>query len=76
MRTLILIPILLALLAPLTTAEDELPDFDKLWNYAKPAETEKQFRELLPKAVAAGDLDYELQLRTQIARTLGMRKKF
>ena len=56
--------------------EEELPNFDKLWNYAKPDETEKRFREILPKAVASGDLDYELQLRTQIARTLGLQKKF
>jgi len=55
---------------------DELPAFDKLWNYAKPDETEKKFRELLPQAEAADNLDYELQLRTQIARTLGLQGKF
>ena len=55
---------------------EELPNFDRLWNYSKPDETEKKFRELLPQAEASGNLDYELQLRTQIARTLGLRGKF
>lgn len=57
-------------------AEEKLPAFDPLWDYAKPAETEMRFRELLPQAEAGKDLDYELQLRTQIARTLGIQKKF
>jgi tetratricopeptide (TPR) repeat protein len=50
----------------------ELPDFDKLWNYGDPAATEVKFRELLPKATGA----YRLELLTQIARTLGLRGKF
>jgi tetratricopeptide (TPR) repeat protein len=53
-----------------------LEDFDRLWNYSKPAETEKKFRELLPKAVEANDASYRLQLLTQIARTLGLQGKF
>ncbi len=57
-------------------AEEELPDFDKLWNYGKPAETEQIFRDLLPQAEASGDLTYLLSLRTQIARTLGLQGKF
>jgi tetratricopeptide (TPR) repeat protein len=48
-------------------------DFDKLWNHADPAATERRFRELLP---AAGSPDYRLQLLTQIARTLGLQRKF
>src|SRR4051794_32155876 len=45
-----------------------LPDFDTLWDYAQPGETEERFRELLPAARASGDRNYHLQLLTQIAR--------
>jgi len=54
----------------------ELPDFDKLWNYGDPAATEAKFRELVPAAEASGTADYRLQLQTQIARTLGLQGKF
>ncbi len=53
-----------------------LPDFDALWNYADPAETERQFRALLPRAEASGDESYILQLLTQIARTQGLQRQF
>jgi len=53
-----------------------LPDFDQLWNYSKPAETEMKFRELLPVAHASGDQDFLLQLMTQISRTQGLQRKF
>jgi tetratricopeptide (TPR) repeat protein len=66
---------LCVLLAGVAMAE-ELPEFDKLWDYHKPAETEKKFREILPQAEKSGDLDYHLQLLTQIARTLGLQGKF
>lgn len=55
---------------------DELPDFTKLWNFTKPAETRARFLELVPVAEAAGDDDYRLQLQTQIARTWGLEGKF
>lgn len=51
-------------------------DFDKLWNYDKPAETEAQFRVLLPEAEKSGDPEYHLQLLTQLARTQSLQKKF
>jgi tetratricopeptide (TPR) repeat protein len=51
----------------------ELPDFDKLWNYGDPAATEVKFREKLPMAP---DADYRLQLQTQIARTMSLRGRF
>ena len=51
-------------------------EFDKLWNYNKPDETEKKFREILPGIKASGDKSAYLQLLTQIARTLGLQKKF
>jgi tetratricopeptide (TPR) repeat protein len=54
----------------------ELVNFDRLWNFRKPGETEKRFRELLPAAEASGNLEYRLQLLTQIGRTLGLQGKF
>jgi tetratricopeptide (TPR) repeat protein len=58
----------------------DLPDFDKLWDYNKPAETEARFRAILPEAESAaeatGDISYYLQLLTQIGRTLGLQRKF
>lgn len=57
-------------------AHNELPDFNQLWNYADPAATEQQFRELLPQAEASGDRAYHAELLTQIARALGLQRKF
>ncbi len=61
--------------ATLVTAE-ELPDFDKLWNYGDPAGTEEKFRAILPRAKEPGNADYHLQLLTQIARTQSLRGQF
>jgi tetratricopeptide (TPR) repeat protein len=47
-------------------------DFDRLWNYDDPAETERDFRAL----VGQGDLSYQLQLLTQIARAQGLQRHF
>lgn len=55
---------------------NEWPDFIDLWNYDDPAGTETRFRALLPQADASGDTSYALQLRTQIARALGLQRKF
>ncbi|MBI3872291.1 MAG: tetratricopeptide repeat protein [candidate division Zixibacteria bacterium] len=55
---------------------DQKPDFDSLWNYDKPAETETQFRALVPVAQKSGDRGYQAELLTQIARTLGLQQKF
>lgn len=54
----------------------ELTDFDKLWDYRKPEETEKKFRELLAKASAKDNIEYYLQLLTQLARTQSLQMKF
>jgi tetratricopeptide (TPR) repeat protein len=51
-------------------------DFDTLWNYDNPAETEREFRELLPAAESSGDISYLAQLLTQIARTQGLQRQF
>jgi len=51
-----------------------LPDFDTLWDYAHPDQTETKFRELLsrfPEDEPAG-----LELLTQIARAQGLQHKF
>ncbi|MGB3342068.1 MAG: hypothetical protein WBB37_11365 [bacterium] len=53
-----------------------LPDFDKLWDYDNPAQTELEFRKLVPFAEKAEDRSYYTQLMTQIARTLGLQRKF
>lgn len=55
-----------------------LPDFDVLWDYARPAETEAAFRALLPEAQAQAshNLSYYLELLTQIARTQGLQRDF
>ena len=53
-----------------------LPNFDSLWNYDNPAETEKKFSEILPQAESSGDTSYLIQLITQIARTQGLQMKF
>lgn len=60
----------------MASAGDELPNFDRMWDYRKPGETEKRFRELLPAAEKSGNPEYHLQLLTQIARTLGLQEKF
>ncbi|KPJ52787.1 hypothetical protein AMJ39_06960 [candidate division TA06 bacterium DG_24] len=55
---------------------EPLPDFDALWDYANPQQTEIEFRELVPKAKASGDISYYAQLMTQIARTQGLQRQF
>jgi tetratricopeptide (TPR) repeat protein len=62
--------------APAAAAAAPLPDFNKLWDYEKPAETERTFRALLPAAGASGDRSYELQLLTQVARCQGLQEKY
>ena len=54
----------------------DLPNFDLLWNYDNPGETEKKFREILTQAENSGDTSYLIQLITQIARAQGLQMKF
>jgi tetratricopeptide (TPR) repeat protein len=49
-----------------------LPDFDSLWNYDQPAETEARFLELLPEIPG----EERLQLLTQIGRAQGLQRRF
>jgi tetratricopeptide (TPR) repeat protein len=53
-----------------------LTNFDDLWDYNDPGQTETKFRELLPEAEASGDKSYHAQLLTQIARTQGLQRNF
>lgn len=48
-------------------------DIDSLWNFGDPAATEQRFREALS---ATNDTLIQGELHTQIARTLGLRKRF
>ena len=55
---------------------DNLPEINSLWDYNKPGETEQKFLEILPKAEKSGDMNYYIQLLTQLARSQGLQKKF
>jgi tetratricopeptide (TPR) repeat protein len=55
---------------------NEWPDFNDMWDYDDPAGTEARFRALLPEAAAPSETSYSLQLLTQIARALGLQKKY
>jgi tetratricopeptide (TPR) repeat protein len=72
----LLLVLLLAALACPATAGEGLPDFDAWWDFGKPDETERRFRELLPRAREAGDACYVAELLTQIARTRGLQQDF
>ena len=54
--------------------QQNLPDFDSLWDYSDPGQTEIKFRELLLQ-IPENDPVY-LELLTQIARTQGLQRKF
>jgi tetratricopeptide (TPR) repeat protein len=58
------------------THDSPFADFDTLWDYDHPAQTEAAFRALLPQAQASGNLSYTLELLTQIARTQGLQRDF
>jgi tetratricopeptide (TPR) repeat protein len=51
-------------------------DFDKLWNYNNPAETEQKFKTYFEEHGAGLNLSQRLQLLTQIARTYSLRHLF
>jgi tetratricopeptide (TPR) repeat protein len=53
----------------------DLPDFDAQWNFDDPAASERAFRAILEEQADAPK-GYRLALRTQIARALGLRRKF
>jgi len=51
-------------------------DFDAEWNFGDPASSEAKFRSLREAVKSEKDLNQELELETQIARALGLQKKF
>ncbi len=55
---------------------EDRPSIASLWNFADPAASEAAFRSALERAEAAGALGFAAELRTQIARTLGLRSRF
>ncbi|EPC4027604.1 tetratricopeptide repeat protein [Aeromonas salmonicida] len=55
---------------------DKSPDFMAQWNYQDPAASALRFHALLPEARAAADLQLELELLTQIARTHSLLRQF
>ena len=50
-----------------------MQDFDAFWNYSDPKAIEEKFRGIL---ASAQDKNYIAELKTQIARTLGLQRKF
>lgn len=60
----------------LNTDPSSVYDFDKLWDYDNPSETEKKFKELIPVLKDSENKSAYLQLLTQTARTLGLQMKF
>lgn len=73
-----LVPALALMLSGGTMSDSTttLVDFDSRWDYDRPAETEIEFRKLVPAARASGNRDYLAQLLTQIARTEGLQRRF
>jgi tetratricopeptide (TPR) repeat protein len=49
-----------------------MPEIDKLWNFADPAASERRFREAI---VTAYGMEWD-ELRTQLARALGLQGRF
>jgi len=75
MKKIALFLICAALLGGCMKPEVELPDFNKMWDYSNPAETEVKFQDLVEDA-KANDKGYYAELLTQIARTQGLQRRF
>ncbi len=54
----------------------EFPELRTLWDYNDPAGTAVRFQELLPAVEASDDRAFHVELLSQIARTLGLRRQF
>ncbi|HET7144481.1 MAG TPA: hypothetical protein VFI68_10715, partial [Anaerolineales bacterium] len=55
-------------------SQQNLLDFDSLWDYSNPDQTEIKFREILSRIPA--NEPAHLELLTQIARSQGLQRKF
>lgn len=53
-----------------------LTEINSLWNYSDPVSTRDKFKKLLTEVQGEADLDYILQLKTQIARTHSLKSEF
>lgn len=53
-----------------------MQEFDILWNYSNPAETEQRFKGVMHEYSITENLSGHLQLLTQIARTYSLRRMF
>ena len=53
-----------------------LPDFDSRWDFNQPAETEANFRKIFKEVEQIANEAYLVELKTQIARTLSLQRKF
>ncbi len=58
------------------TTHEELPDFDALWNYEQPAQTEQVFLTILRRTTDHPLPTYRLELLTQVARAQGLQRRF
>lgn len=56
--------------------DDPPLDFESLWNFSDPSGTERAFRDRLAAIGAEAEESYRLQLLTQLARTLGLQRRF
>ena len=58
------------------SSDNSLPEIRALWDFNDPAKSEANFRRLLTQTADQADLTYQLQIKTQLARSLGLQKKF
>jgi len=63
-------------LSPSQLASHELPDILSLWDRKQPALTEQRLAEILPRARAAGEMAYVVELLANIARARAHQGKF
>ena len=82
-RTIVFISIVMVLIGcspdrtgTVNEEDSQMHDFDKLWNYNEPGETEQKFRAVLTNSNDQENAEYVLELKTQISRTLGLQQKF
>lgn len=59
-----------------TTMPDKLPAVDSGWNFQDPAESEANFLDLIERGQALGDSAYVVETMTQLARSIGMQRRF
>ena len=68
--------IALAAVAAPAESKDTLPTIDSAWNYNDPVQSEANFRDLLASAQRVENAAYAAEVRTQLARSLGLQGRF